>query len=139
MEREYIRGNRKHWKEVCKYVYGIVPEINSDHSICSNDKAIFVRNKIGGLTLYTDEILYDAITTNSNWHEIKPWEEEKRYIPKPFDKVLGWHYNENAVFPDIFLYKAFGTYSCVRGCYSHVKPYNEEEYLKSLKEDTDNE
>ena len=137
MKREYVRGNEKHWKDVFKYVYGIEPVENSDPSICSNDTAIFVRNKVGGLTLYTDEILYDAITTNPNWHEIKPW--EKHYDPKPFDKVLGWYDNENAVWPDIFLYKAFDTYSCARGCFKHVKPYNEEEYLKSLEKSTDDE
>lgn len=137
MEREYVRGNEKHWKDVFKYVYGIEPVENSDPSICSNDTAIFVRNKVGGLTLYTDEILYNAITTNPNWHEVKPW--ENNYDPKPFDKVLAWDGNENAVWPDIFLYKAFDTYSCARGCFKHVKPYNEEEYLKSLEKSTDNE
>ena len=136
MKREYVRGNEKHWKDVFKYVYGIEPVENSDPSICSNDTAIFVRNKVGGLTLYTDEILYDAITTNPNWHEVKPW--ETHYEPKPFDKVLGWYDNENAAQPDIFLYKAFDTYSCARNCFKHVKPYDEEEYLKSL-ENTDNE
>ena len=137
MKREYVRGNEKHWKDVFKYVYGIEPVAKSDPGICGNDKAIFVRNKVGGLTFYTDEILYDAITTNPNWHEIKPWE-DKPYEPKPFDKVLGWDYNEDAVMPDVFLYKAFDTYSCARCCFKHVKPYNEEEYLKSL-ENTDNE
>lgn len=138
MKKEYIRGNSKHWKEVYKYVYGIEPVANSDPSICGDDTAIFVRNKAGGLTLYTDEILYDAITTNPNWHEVKPWG-KKTYEPKPFDKVLGWYDNENAVFPDIFLYKAFDTYSCARNCFNHVKPYDEEEYLKSLENSTDNE
>lgn len=138
MKKEYIRGNSKHWKEVYKYVYRIEPEANSDPGICGNDTAIFVRNKIGGLTLYTDEILYDAITTNLHWHEVIPWK-NKSYEPKPFDKVLGWDYNENAVRPDIFLYKAFDTYSCARNCFKHVKPYDEEEYLKSLENSTDNE
>lgn len=137
MEREYVRGNSKHWKEVYKYVYGIEPVANSEPGICGDDKAIFVRNKVGGLTCYTDELVYDAITTNPHWHEIKPW--EKHYEPKPFDKVLGWNYNENAVCPDIFLYKAFDTYSCARNCFNHVKPYDEEEYLKSLENSTDNE
>lgn len=127
MEREYVRGNREHWKEVCKYVYGISP--NSGSGICGDDKAIFVKNKVGGFTLYTDEVVYDAITTNPNWHEVKPW--EKHYDPKPFDKVLGWYDNENAVRPDIFLYNSFGEYFCANSLYKHVKPYNEEEYLKS--------
>lgn len=130
MKREYVRGNKEHWKEVYKSVYGIEPEANSDPGICGNDKAIFVRNKIGGFTLYTDELVYDAITTNPNWHEVKPW--EKHYEPKPFDKVLGWDYNDDEVIPDVFLYKAFDTYYCARCCFKHVKPYNEEEYLKSL-------
>lgn len=138
MKKEYIRGNSKHWKDVFKYVYGVEPVANSDPSICEDDKAIFVRNKVGGFTLYTDPITCDAIITNPNWHEVKPWE-NKPYEPKPFDKVLGWNYNENAVCPDIFLYKAFGTYSCARGCFKHVKPYNDEEYLKSLKGSTEDE
>ena len=137
MKKEYIRGNSKHWKDVCKYVHGIVLGEYSQHSIYSNDKAIFVKNKVGGFTLYTDEILYDAITTNPNWHEVKPW--EKHYEPKPFDKVLGWYNNENAAQPDIFLYKAFDMYSCARNCFKHVKPYNEEEYLKSLEKSTKDE
>ena len=140
MEREYVRGNKEHWKEVCKYVYGmIVPEKYSQPGICSNDKAIFVKNKVGGFTLYTDPITYDAITTNPNWHEVKPWE-DKPYEPKPFDKVVGWDYDKDVVWPDLFLYKGtFDKYYCVKGCYMHVKPYNEEEYLKSLEKSTDNE
>ena len=140
MKKEYIRGNSKHWKDVFKYVYGVEPVANSDPSICEDDKAIFVRNKIGGLTFYTDEILYDAITTNPNWHEVIPWE-NKPYEPKPFDKVLGWYDNENALFPDVFLYKnGLGLYyTCTRGSFKHVKPYNEEEYLKSLEKSTDDE
>ena len=138
MKREYVRGNEKHWKDVYKYVYGIEPIANSDPSICEDDTAIFVRNKVGGLTFYTDEILYDAITTNPNWHEVKPW--ETHYEPKPFDKVLGWNYNENAVCPDIFLHcNRFGEYYCANGLYIHVKPYNEEEYLKSLEISTKDE
>ena len=140
MEREYVRGNREHWKEVCKYVYGmIVPETYSQPGICSNDKAIFVKNKVGEFTLYQDPITYDAITTNPNWQEVKPWE-DKPYEPKPFDKVLGWFENESRASPDIFLYKFDdGTYACARSRYNHVKPYNEEEYLKSLERSTDDE
>lgn len=138
MEKEYIRGNSKHWRDVYKYVYGIEPETFSQPGICGDDKSIFVKNKVGEFTLYTDEIVVDAITTNPLWHEVKPWENEP-YKPKPFDKVLGWNYNENAVYPDIFLYKAFDTYSCARGSFKHVKPYNDEEYLKSLEKSTDNE
>lgn len=137
MEREYVRGNRRYWKEVRKYVYGLESEPNSDPGICGDDKAIFVKNKVGGLTFYTDEILYDAITTNPNWHEVKPW--ENNYDPKPFDKVLAWDNNENEVCPDIFLYKVSNTYFCARNCFKHVKPYDEEEYLKSLENSTDDE
>lgn len=136
MERKYVRGNKEHWREVCKYVYGLT--VNSALGVCNDDKVIFVKNKVGEFTLYTDEITVDAITTNPNWHEIKPWE-NKPYEPKPFDKVLGWNDNENAVCPDIFLYKALDTYSCAKSWFMHVKPYNEEEYLKSLKESTDDE
>jgi hypothetical protein len=136
MKREYVRGNSKHWKDVFKYVYGVEPVANIDPSICGDDTAIFVRNKVGAFTFYTDEILYNAITTNPNWHEVKPW--EKHYEPKPFDKVLAWDNNENEVRPDIFLYKVSNTYFCARNGFNHVKPYDEEEYLKSL-ENTDNE
>ena len=130
MEREYIIGNSKHWKEIYKYLYGIEPETFSQPGICGGDKSIFVKNKVGGFTLYTDPITYDAITTNPNWHEVIPWK-NKQYEPKPFDKVLGWNYNENAVCPDIFLHcNKFGEYICANSLYRHVKPYNEEEYLK---------
>lgn len=137
MKREYIRGNQEHWKEVCEYVYGFSPKTKSDSGICSDDNAIFVKNEPGRPDIYIGGIVYDAITTNPNWHEVKPWEDN--WKPKPFDKVLGWNYNENAVYPDIFLYKAFDTYSCARGSFKHVKPYNDEEYLKSLEKSTDNE
>ena len=130
MEREYVRGNSKHWKEVYKYVYGIEPVANSDPGICGDDTAIFVRNKIGGLTLYTDEILYDAITTNPNWHEVKPW--EKHYVPKPFDKVFGWNDdNPSDIRPDLFLYERYidgvTFYACANHYWNHIKPYDEKE------------
>jgi len=136
MEREYIRGNKEHWKEVHKYVYGFV----GASGVCDDDKVIFVKNEVGGFTLYTDPIVVDAITTNSNWHEVKPWE-NKPYEPKPFDKVLGWHDDddENTALPDIFLHKHSDTYICTRSYFQHVKPYNEEEYLKLLENSTDNE
>ena len=146
MKREYVRGNKEHWKEVCKYVYGmIVPETYSQPGIFSNDKSIFVKNKVGEFTLYTDPITYDAITTNPNWHEVKPWE-DKQYEPKPFDKVLGWKDNDPSdICPDIFLRKSkhYETrktvYICALGSWEHIKPYNEEEYLKSLERSTDDE
>lgn len=130
MKREYVRGNEKHWKDVFKYVYGVEPVENSDPSICSNNTAIFVRNKVGGLTLYTDEILYDAITTNPNWHEVKPW--ENNWKPKPFDKILGWDDNISEAKPDIFLYKGANDYFCASTFYKHIKPYNEEKYMKLI-------
>lgn len=146
MEREYVRGNKEHWKEIYEWAFGTKSEEVPDAEISyyayfakdtcvilkrSEEKLFFVDKK-----KKDDKALYDVITTNPHWHEVKPW--EKHYEPKPFDKVLGWYDNENAVFPDIFLYKAFDTYSCARDCFNHVKPYDEEEYLKSL-ENTDNE
>lgn len=132
MEREYIRGNSKYWKNICKYIYEYVPEDQINYSYCGDDKIIFVKNQIGKFTVYSDPILYEAITTNPNWHEIKPW--EKYYEPKPFDKVLGWNYDEDKACPDIFFnYNSFGEYNCANCLYKHVKPYNEKEYLKSLK------
>lgn len=98
MEREYIRGNSKHCKDICKYVYGYIPDPNN-YSYCGNDKIIFVGNQIGKFTVYSDPILYDAITTNPNWHEIKPW--ENNWEPKPFDKILGWDDNISEAKPDI--------------------------------------
>jgi hypothetical protein len=137
MEREYVRGNSMHWKEVYKYVYGIEPVANSDPGICGNDTALFVRNKVGGLTLYTDEILYDAITINPNWHEVKPW--EKHYDPKPFDKVLAWNDdNPSDIRSDLFLYEWYidgkTIYACANRYCDHVKPYNEEEYIERTEE-----
>lgn len=140
MKREYIRGSKEHWKEVQKYVYGF--KTNSGSGICGDDKAIFVRNKVGGFTFYTDEIVYDAITTNPNWHEVKPW--ENHYIPKPFDKVFGWNDDfPSDIHPDIFLYQRYRDgetiYACARRYWNHIKPYNEEEYLKSLEKSTEDE
>ena len=131
MEKEYIIGNSKYWKDICKYIYGYVPD-QINYSYCGDDKIIFVRNQIGKFTVYSDPILYNAITTNPNWHEIKPW--EINYEPKPFTKVLGWDDNESEVKPDIFLYKGANDYVCANTFYKHIKPYNEEEYLKLLKE-----
>ena len=130
MEKEYIRGNSKHWKDICEYIYGYIPDPNN-YSYCGDDKIIFVRNQIGKFTVYSDPILYDAITTNPHWHEIKPW--EKHYEPKPFDKVLGWDDNKNEAKPDIFLYKGANDYVCANIFYKHIKPYNEEEYMKLIK------
>ena len=135
MKREYVRGNEKHWKDVFKYVYGIEPVENSEPSICGNDTAIFVRNKVGGLTLYTDEILYDAITTNPNWHEVKPW--EKHYESKPFDKVFGWNDDSASdIRPDIFLYESNREnktiYVCANSCWDHIEPYNEKEFTERI-------
>lgn len=138
MEREYVRGNKEHWKEVYKYIYGIEPSEGGAPSICSDDKGVFVKNKVGGYNFYSDRYTYDAITTNPHWHEVRPW--ENNYEPKPFDKVLGWNDDKDVVWPDIFLYKGtFDKYYCAKGCYMHVKPYNEEEYLKSLERSTDDE
>ena len=126
MEKEYIRGNSKYWKDICKYIYGYVPD-QINYNYCGDDKIIFVRNQIGKFTVYSDPILYNAITTNPNWHEIKPW--EINYEPKPFTKVLGWDDNENEAKPDIFLYKDTTDYVCASCFYKHIKPYNEKEYL----------
>lgn len=147
MERTYIRGNKKHWKEVYEWAWGKKPDEDYDgeESCYASDTCIILKQggdapfpiyeEEGGY--YTYKALYDAITTNPSWHEVKPW--ENNWKPKPFDKVLGWDYNENSVMPDVFLYKAFDTYSCARCCFKHVKPYDEEEYLKSLENSTDNE
>jgi hypothetical protein len=135
-ERIYIRGNKEHWKDVCKYVYGMnVPETYSQPGICSNDKAIFVKNEVGGFTLYTDPITCDAITTNSNWREVKPW--EKHYESKPFSKVFGWNNDcPSDIRPDIFLYESNREnktiYVCAAGCWDHIEPYNEKEYTERI-------
>ena len=130
MKREYVKGNKKHWREIYKYVYGMVPKTETAMGICGNDKAIYIKNSMGGFILYTNSAVYDAVTTNPNWHEVKPW--EKHYEPKPFDKVLGWHEDENAAQPDIFLYKDAKDYICANTFYKHIKPYNEEKYMKLI-------
>ena len=141
MEREYVRGNKEHWKEIYEWAFGIKSEEVPDAEISyyayfAKDTCVILKRSEKKLFFVDtknkdDKALYDVITTNPHWHEIKPW--EKHYEPKPFDKVLGWYDNENAVFPDIFLYKASNTYFCARSGVNHVKPYDEEEYLKSLK------
>lgn len=148
MERTYIRGNKKHWKEVYEWAWGKKPDEDYDGEVSCYASDTCIILKQGGdapFPIYEDEggyytykALYVVITTNPNWHEVKPWK-NKSYEPKPFDKVLGWYDNENVIFPDIFLYKVFDTYSCARSCFNHVKPYDEEEYLKSLEKSTDNE
>lgn len=134
MEREYIIGNNKHWKDICKYVYGYIPKPYIDYSYCGDDKIIFVKNDAGKFNIFSDPVIREAIITNPNWHEIKPWEDN--YNPKPFDKVLGWDEDENTAKPDIFLFKYNdGYFACARYRYQHIKLYNEEEYLKSLTND----
>ena len=86
MKREYVKGNKKHWREIYKYVYGIAPKTGMAMGNCGYDKAIFIKNSMGEFILYTNSAVYDAITTNPNWHEVKPW--ENNWKPKPFDKVL---------------------------------------------------
>ena len=130
MKREYVKGNKKHWREIYKYVYGIVPKTETAMGICGNDKAIYIKDSMGRFTLYTNSAVYDAVTTNPNWHEVKPW--EKHYEPKPFDKVLGWQEDENAAQPDIFLHKDAKNYICANTFYKHIKPYNEEKYMKLI-------
>ena len=134
MEREYVRGNRRYWKEVRKYVYGLESEPNSEPGICGDDKAIFVKNKVGEFTLYTDEVVCEAIISTPHWHEVRPW--ETPYNPKPFDKVLGWDNNPSDARPDIFLYKRlmYGdiVYACTTCTWEHIKPYDEEEYTERI-------
>ena len=129
MKREYIRGNSKYWKDICEYVYGYIPD-QINYSYCGDDKIIFVRNQIGKFTVYSNPIIYDAITTNPNWHEIKPWKNNRKF--KPFDKVLGWDDDESEAKPDIFLYKGAEDYFCASTFYKHIKLYNEEKYMKLM-------
>lgn len=130
MEREYVKGNKKHWREIYKYVNGIAPKTGMAMGNCGYDKAIYIKNSTGGFTLYANSAVYDAITTNPNWHEVKPW--ENNWKPKPFDKVLGWDDRENEATPDIFLYKRDKDYICASTFYKHIKPYNEEKYMKLI-------
>lgn len=53
----------------------------------------------------------------------------QEYVPKPFDRVLGWDDDENESHPDIFLERIEDSkthpYRCARYIYNHVKPYKE--------------
>ncbi len=53
----------------------------------------------------------------------------QEYVPKPFDRVLGWDADENKSRPDIFLEcikdSDLYRYRCARSSYVHVKPYKE--------------
>ena len=142
MERTYIRGNRAHWEEVYEWACGEKPkeEFDAEGTCFVRHTCIIIKQVIkqGKNKLFFideedegDKALCDIVTTNPNWHEVKPWK-NKPYEPKPFDKVLGWDENEDVAEPDIFLYKSFGTYVCARTLFNHVKTYNEKEYLKSL-------
>ena len=146
MERTYIRGNKEHWKEVYEGAWDKRPDEDYDGEVScyASDTCIIIKQ--GGNPpflvyedkgwYYTYKALYDVITTNPHWHEVKPWE-DKPYEPKPFDKVLGWGDNPSEVRPDIFLSKSEirgnTVYACAKYNWDHIKPYNEEEYLKSLK------
>lgn len=137
MKREYVKGNKKHWREIYKYVHGIAPKPGMAMGNCGSDKSIYIKNSMGGFILYINSAVYDAITTNPNWHEIKPW--ETHYEPKPFDKVLGWNDNyPSDIRPDIFFYKqdvhGVTRYYCASGFWDRIKPYNEEEYLERAEE-----
>ena len=150
MEREYVRGNKEHWEEVYEWACGKKPQnYNAEGSCFVRDTCIIIKQVIKqgeNKLLFIDEeyeedkVMCDIVTTNPYWHEVIPWE-NKPYEPKPFDKVLAWNDNTNAPWPDIFLYKdGFGLrYTCTRGSFKHVKPYSEEEYLKSLGKSTEDE
>ena len=100
MEREYVRGNKKHWKEIYEWAFGRVPEEdwNEEGTCLAKDTCVMLKRTEGKLFVVDakdeeDKVLYDVITTNPHWHEVKPWE-NKPYEPKPFDKVLGWNDNK---------------------------------------------
>lgn len=149
MEREYVRGNKEHWRDVWEWAYGgslkeedVEAGLDASGSCFGSDMCIFLKeseHKPLIIDAVIDKGLYDAITTNPHWHEVRPWE-DKPYEPKPFDKVLGWKDdNPFDIYADIFLHKHKCSetnkivYTCAFGGYwEHVKPYNEEEYLKSL-------
>lgn len=140
MEREYVRGNKKHWKEIYEWAFGRVPEEdwNEEATCLAKDTCVMLKRTEGKLFVVDakdeeDKVLYDVITTNPHWHEVKPWE-NKPYEPKPFDKVLGWNDNKPSdIRPDIFLYKRLMyheiVYECTTRTWDHVKPYNEKEYI----------
>lgn len=141
MEREYVRGNKKHWKEIYEWAFGRVPEENwNEEATCLvKDTCVMLKRSEGKLFVVDakdedDKVLYDVITTNPNWHEVKPWEEH--YYPKPFDKVLGWNNNSPNARPDIFLFESNingkTVYSCAKFSWDHIKPYNEKEYIERL-------
>lgn len=143
MNKEYIRGNKKHWKKIYEWAFGRVPDKdwNEEGTCFVKNTCIMLKRNEGKLFVVDakdrdDKVLYDIITTNPNWHEVKPWE-NKPYEPRPFDKVLGWDDYEGDACPDIFLAKSdigLYPYCCARVDYVHVKPYSEEEYMRQLEQ-----
>lgn len=148
MKREYVRGNKEHWKEVYEWACGKKPDEDYDceRSCYASDTCIILKQ--GGnapFLIYEDKggyyiykALYDVITTNPNWHEVKPWE-DKPYEPRPFDKVLGWNdFDPSNIRPDIFLCENDlddkTIYVCANYCFEHVKPYDEKEYTERTEE-----
>lgn len=142
MEREYVRGNKEHWREIFKWAFGEVPYEgrNIEGDYLTKDTCVMIKRHEGRLFCIDsedeeDKALYDVVTTNPYWHEVKPW--EKHYDPKPFDKVLGWDDDDPAdIRPDIFLYKrdvaGETLYYCASGYWGHVKPYDEKEYTEHI-------
>lgn len=82
MNRTYVRGNKEHWKEVFEYAWGKKPDEDYEMSCYADDKCIILKYDDNLPWLLYEEnsnygmykMLYDAITTNPHWHEVKPWE-----------------------------------------------------------------
>ena len=82
MKREYVRGNKKHWKDIYVWAFGRVPDEdwNEEGSCLVKNTCIMLKRNEGKLFFIDtkdrdDKVLYDVITTNPNWHEVKPWED----------------------------------------------------------------
>lgn len=142
MNRVYVRGNKEHKEEIARYFNDTIGFIYNKNMHYDSSSFIYFIDYLDWhdhdaiiRSANQETSTYDAITTNPNWQEVKPWK-EKPYEPKPFDKVLAW--DEEGEIPSPTLFSAYFPdedypYQSIGGSnWKHMNPYDEEEYLKSL-------
>lgn len=104
--------------------YNVSYDVYSSPSEDVLRKATEVEEGILDSFLAKENKVYNSET--NQLEEIEDTDNESSYIPKPFDRVLGWDYDESKSHPDIFFELEDDTpcpYRCARGSYSYVKPY----------------
>lgn len=123
--------------DTCTKSEHIFKAILSTHSLeISYDVSFSFEDVLRKATKAEEDILDSFLAKenkfyNSVTNELKNIEDanfESSYTPKPFDRVLGWDYDESKSHPDIFFELEDDTpcpYRCARSSYTYVKPYKE--------------